>query len=51
MYIKVSFKKDFNLMGRDKQLFDPPKILSDVFDALIGALYIDAGLERVVEVC
>lgn len=49
-YIKVSFRKDFQMNGRDIEIFEPPKILGDVFEALIGAVYIDGGIEKVVEV-
>ena len=34
--------------GRDIEVFEPPKILGDVFEALIGAIFIDGGIEKVV---
>ncbi len=42
-YILFSFKKDFALNNRDIELFEPSKILGDVFEALIGAVFIDGG--------
>jgi dsRNA-specific ribonuclease len=42
-YILYSFKKDFALNNRDIELFEPSKILGDVFEALIGAIFIDGG--------
>jgi dsRNA-specific ribonuclease len=31
-------------------MFEPPKILGDVFESLIGAIFIDGGIESVIEV-
>ena len=42
-YILFSFSKDFRLNQRDIELFEPSKILGDVFEALIGAVFIDGG--------
>lgn len=42
-YILYSFKKNFSLNQRDIELFEPTKILGDVLEALIGAVYIDSG--------
>ena len=36
--------------GSDIEIFEPPKILGDVFEAIIGAIYIDKGIEKVVDV-
>ena len=42
-YILFSFKKNFALNQRDIELFEPSKILGDVFEALVGAVFIDGG--------
>ncbi len=42
-FILYSFKKNFSLNNRDVELFEPPKILGDVFEAIIGAVFVDAG--------
>ena len=49
-YIIYSFKKDFKMNNRDIELFEPCKILGDVFEALIGAIFIDSGIESVLKV-
>jgi dsRNA-specific ribonuclease len=50
-YVLYSFKKNFALNQRDIELFEPSKILGDVFEALIGAVYIDsAGMDGVLQV-
>ncbi len=36
--------------GKDIEIFEPPKILGDVFEALMGAVFIDGGIGKVVEV-
>ena len=50
-FVLYSFKKNFALNQRDIELFEPSKILGDVFEALIGAVFIDsAGMEGVLQV-
>lgn len=49
-YILYSFKKNFLLNNRDVELFEPSKILGDVFEALIGAVFIDGGIKQVLKV-
>lgn len=49
-YIRYSFKKNFKMNNRDVELFEPCKILGDVFEALIGAIFIDGGIEEVLRV-
>jgi dsRNA-specific ribonuclease len=49
-YIKISFRKDFMMNGKDIEIFEPPKILGDVFEALMGAVFVDGGIAKVVEV-
>jgi dsRNA-specific ribonuclease len=36
--------------GREIEVFEPPKILGDVFEAMIGAVFVDGGIEKVIEV-
>ena len=36
--------------GRETELFEAPKILGDVFEAIIGAVFVDGGIEKVLEV-
>src|SRR3569833_4301170 len=36
--------------GRDIEIFEPPKVLGDVFDALIGGIFLDGGIDKVIEV-
>ena len=49
-YIKSSFKRDFLINGREIELFEAPKMLGDVFESLIGAIFIDGGIEKVLQV-
>jgi dsRNA-specific ribonuclease len=32
------------------EIYEPSKILGDVFEAIIGAIFIDGGIEKVIEV-
>ncbi len=43
-FIKYSFRRNFHLNDREPELFEPPKILGDVFESLIGAIFIDGGI-------
>ena len=45
-----SFHKNFKMNNRDIELFEQCKILGDVFEALVGAIFIDAGIEEVLRV-
>ena len=49
-FIKYSFKKNFSMNEHLIELYKPPKILGDVFEAIIGALFLDGGIETVVDV-
>ncbi len=50
-YILYSFTKNFLINNRDVELFEPTKILGDVFEAIIAAVYLDgAGMEPVLQV-
>ena len=31
-------------------MFEPPKILGDVFESIMGAIFMDGGIEKVLEV-
>ena len=43
MYIRYSFKKDFRMNSMEVEPFKAPKILGDVFEAIIGAIFKDSG--------
>jgi len=47
-YIKYSFKRKFMING-ERLMFEAPKILGDVFEAIIGAIFIDGGIKSVLE--
>jgi dsRNA-specific ribonuclease len=50
-YILYSFRKNFKIHDRDIELFEPSKILGDVFEAVMGAVFIDSGsMEAVLAV-
>lgn len=49
-FIAYSFKKDFKINNRDLDLYEPSKILGDVFEALIGAIFVDGQMEAVIQV-
>lgn len=49
-FIKYSFRRNFMMNGRETELFEPPKILGDVFESLMGAIFLDGGLKKVLEV-
>ena len=42
--------KNFKINGRDIQLYEPSKVLGDVFESLIGAIFIDGGIQKVLDV-
>ncbi len=49
-FIQYSFRRNFRMNGREIELFEPPKILGDVFESLMGAIFIDGGITKVIEV-
>jgi len=49
-FVLYSFKPNFRMDGRDIELFEAPKILGDVFESIMGAIFIDGGIEKVIEV-
>lgn len=49
-YIRYSFKKTFKLNQMNVQPFNAPKILGDVFEALAAAIFLDDGIETLLEV-
>ena len=49
-YLQFSFKKNFLINGKEIEIYEPPKILGDIFEALIGAIFRDGGIEKVIEV-
>ena len=49
-YIVHSFKKDFAINCRTSELFEPTKILGDTFEAVMGAVFLDGGIEECLNV-
>jgi endoribonuclease Dicer len=51
-YLKYSFHPNFKLNQREIEPFECPKILGDIFESVVGAIFIDSprGLLDVVEV-
>jgi dsRNA-specific ribonuclease len=49
-YVNFSFKKDFKMNNKDIELFEGPKMLADVFESIMGAVFIDNGIETVLQV-
>lgn len=49
-YLQYSFKKNFLINGKEIEVYEPPKILGDVFESLMGAIFRDGGIEKVIEV-
>ena len=49
-FIKYSFKKDFKMNSFEFEPYKAPKILGDVFEAIIGALFKDGGIEETIRV-
>ena len=50
MYIKYSFKKDFKMNSIEVEPFKAPKILGDVLESIIGAIFKDGGIEKLLDV-
>ena len=44
MFIKYSFKRDFKMNQFIIEPYKSPKILGDVFEAIIGAIFKDGGI-------
>lgn len=49
-FVRFSFRRNFLINGREIELFEPPKILGDVFESLMGAIFLDGGILKVLEV-
>jgi dsRNA-specific ribonuclease len=51
-YLKYSFRPNFTLNQREIEPFECPKILGDIFESVIGAIFMDSpdGLEDVIKV-
>lgn len=43
-YCNYSFTRDFKMNNRDIELFEGPKMLGDVFESILGAVFIDGGI-------
>ena len=50
LFIKYSYRKDFRMNVLALEPFRAPKILGDVFEAIIGAVFKDGGIARCIEV-
>lgn len=48
-YIKY-FNKQFKMNEFEVEPFRTPKILGDVFEAIIGAIFKDGGIEKLIDV-
>lgn len=51
-YLRYSFRPNFKLNQREIEPFECPKILGDIFESVMGAVFIDSprGLEDVISV-
>ena len=51
-YLTYSFRSNFKLNQRDLEPFECPKLLGDLFESVIGAIFIDSphGLDDVIRV-
>jgi dsRNA-specific ribonuclease len=49
-YLQFSHKQDFDLNQRDIEPFEPPKILGDIFESVIGAVFEDGGMQAVYSI-
>ena len=49
-FCKYSFIRDFKMNNRDIELFEGPKMLGDVFEGILGAVFIDGGIKAVLSV-
>ena len=47
MYLKSSFNKSFCMNNAEIAPYKAPKILGDVFEAIIGAIFVDSGIDEV----
>jgi dsRNA-specific ribonuclease len=45
-----SHKNDFLLNQREIEPFEPPKILGDIFESVLGAVFTDGGMDAVYKV-
>lgn len=50
MFINYSFNRRFKMNEQEIEPFKAPKILGDVFEAIIGAIFIDRGIEECIQV-
>lgn len=46
----LNFNYDFPITFKENEYFEPPKIFGDVFEALIGAVFVDGGYNKVIDV-
>lgn len=44
------FNYCFPVTEREIEYFEPPKLLGDIFESIIGAIFVDGGYDKVIEV-
>lgn len=49
-YLQFSHKQNFDLNQREIEPFEAPKILGDVFESVMGAVFVDGGMKAVYQV-
>ena len=49
-YLRHSFRANFLLNQREIEPFECPKLLGDVFESIIGAIFVDSDLSEVIRV-
>jgi len=49
-FIKYSYRKNFRMNSNEFEPYKAPKILGDVFEAIIGAIFKDGGIEDTIKV-
>ena len=49
-YLRYSFRPNFKLNQREEELFECPKVLGDVFESVIAAIFVDSNMNEVIRV-
>lgn len=47
-YLKYSFRPNFKLNQREIEPFECPKLLGDTFESVLGAIFVDGGMESLI---
>jgi len=45
-----NFNYNFPITEKEIEYYEPPKVFGDVLESLIGAIFVDGGYNKVVEV-